>query len=373
MVDAILTYKSSATLWLKVFAGLVWDKCKAHAFLILLCLAFFTSAFIINISLERELGSSANSYLEFVFGFILPIAFVTSFILVFLYLLLIKRSKSPTKAISAFYRPLLTNPQRYANAIPVIGCLLLAFIAFADMKPLIPTFNPYSWDERFMRLDRLLHFGHDPWRLLDPFLGHPLVTQWINYIYNIWYIIMFSFWIGASWSTKTHKDHALNRSWERQFLLSFVLCWIIGGMMIATVYSSMGPAFYDLIDPINNPYSVQIAKLDNIHNTHTLWAVDTQALLRETFLNEIAGELSGISAMPSIHNATSTLFMLAAYRINKKFGHLMLVFMTCILFGSVHLAWHYAVDAYLGILIALILWKLTGILIQWQDNVLPPK
>jgi len=341
--------------------------------LIALCTGFFIASLAMNLSMGRDMGASAGPYLSLVFGFILPITFAASLILVFLYLLLIKRPESPSKAMIEFYRPLLTDPQRYANGLAVISCMLLGFVAFADMKPLIPLINAYSWDESFMRLDRLLHFGQDPWRLLDPILGSKIVTQWMNYAYNIWFIVMFSFWMGAAWSTKSHQAHNEALGWERQFLVSFILCWIIGGMILATLFSSMGPAFYDLIDPVNNPYASQMAGLGAIHETHPLWAVDSHAMLREAYLNPTPGQLSGISAMPSIHNATSTLFMLAAYRIHKKLGHVMLGFLICIILGSVHLAWHYAVDAYLGIIVAIILWKLAAYLVKWQDRILPPK
>jgi len=373
MVSTILNSKISAKLWLKTFAKLLWDKVKAHALLITLCAAFFIASLAMNLSLERDMGASAGPYLSLVFGFILPITFAASLILVFLYLLLIKRPESPSKAMIEFYRPLLNNPERYANGLVVIGCMLLGFVAFADMKPLIPLINAYSWDESFMHLDRLLHFGQDPWRLLEPILGSAIVTQWINYAYNIWFLIMFSFWIGAAWSTKSHHMHNQTQGWERQFLVSFILCWIVGGMILATLFSSMGPAFYDLINPADNPYAAQMIMLEAIHETHPLWAVDSHAMLRDAYLNPASGQLSGISAMPSIHNATSTIFMLAAYRINKKFGHVMLAFLMCIILGSVHLAWHYAVDAYLGIIIAVILWKLSAILISWQDRLIAPK
>jgi len=373
MVSTIISPEAKPRLWLKSCVHMVWDKIKAHALLILLCAVFFVAAFGMNLSMDRDMGSTAGPYLGLVFGFILPIAFAASLILMFLYLLIIKRPDSPTKAMIAFYQPLLTNPQRYANALPVMGCMLLGFIAFADMKPLIPLINAYSWDESFMRLDRLVHFGQDPWRLLDPILGHPIVTQWVNYAYNIWFVIMFAFWMGAAWSTRNHTQHASPEGWERQFLVSFILCWIVGGMIFATLFSSMGPAFYDLVDPVNNPYAAQMASLGAIHETHPLWAVDSHAMLREAYLNPAPGQLSGISAMPSIHNATSTLFMLAAYRINKKFGHVMLAFLVCIILGSVHLAWHYAVDAYLGIIISLVLWKVAALMLRCQDKLLPPK
>jgi len=132
----------------------------------------------------------------------------------------------------------------------------------------------------------------------------------------------------------------------------------------------MGPAFYDLINPDNNPFAAQMAFLGGINESHNVLALGAQDMLRDGYLNPANGGLSGISAMPSMHNATSTLFMLAAYRIHKNFGHVMLAFLICIIIGSVHLAWHYAVDAYAGIIIALIIWKASCAILKWQDKAL---
>ena len=371
MVNTILTPRVNLRQWLKTLQYTLWDKARAHALLIILCIIFFITAFVLNHSMNRQLATSAAPYLELVFMVILPISLAISVIAKFIYMLFVERPDRLTKAIIDFYKPYLTDANRYANCFIVIFCMLFSFIAFADTKPLIPLMNDYSWDQSFMRLDRLLHFGQDPWRLLSSAFGHPIITQWINYLYNFWYFIMFMFWVGAATSKKTHIQHQNSNDWERQFLLSFIICWIIGGLILATLFSSMGPAFYDLIDKVNNPYAAQMAALANVHETHELWAVDTHAILRESYLNPKPGQLSGISAMPSIHNATSAIFMLTAYRINKKFGHLMAIYLGFIVIGSIHLAWHYAVDAYAGIIIALFVWWLTGKALKLQDKIIP--
>jgi len=97
----------------------------------------------------------------------------------------------------------------------------------------------------------------------------------------------------------------------------------------------MGPAFYDLVNADANPFAAQMAFLGGINESHNVLALGAQDMLREGYLNPASGGLSGISAMPSLHNATSTLFMLAAYRIHKNFGHVMLAFLMCIIIGSV--------------------------------------
>jgi hypothetical protein len=44
----------------------------------------------------------------------------------------------------------------------------------------------------------------------------------------------------------------------------------------------------------------------------------------------------------------------------------MTIFAGLILVGSVHLAWHYAVDSYAGILIAVLSWWIAGQLARWN-------
>ena len=295
-----------------------------------------------------------------------PLTFLASLIAVFFYMAFVKKPKNLTRAFIDFYKPFIMDPIRWAKAVPAIAIMMFGFMAFTEMKSVIPLLNPYGWDVAFMELDRLLHFGQDPWQLLQPLFGFNTPTLLLNFVYNLWFFIMFGFWLSSGW---TQKDNG----WERQFLLSFIWCWIIGGTILATVFSSMGPAFYDLINANVNPYAAQMAFLGSVNESHNVLALGAQDMLRAGYLNPENGGLSGISAMPSLHNATSTLFMLAAYRINKVFGHVMLAFLMCIIIGSVHLAWHYAVDAYLGIVIAVVIWVFAGRALKWQDRVLKAK
>lgn len=366
MADQISSSFESADLPVKNFLKLASYQLRAHALLVISCVIYFITAVIITTSLGKAFGFSAWPYLEMIFVFMVPLSFMASLIAVFFYMAIVKRPKNLTGAFIEFYKPLILNPTRWAKAVPAIGVMMLGFMAFTEMKSVIPLLNPYGWDVAFMELDRFLHFGQDPWQLLQPLFGSNAPTLILNFIYNLWFFIMFGFWLTAGWTKKDMR-------WERQFLLSFIWCWIIGGTVLATLLSSMGPAFYDLVNADINPYTAQMAFLSDVNESHEVLALGAQDMLRAGYLNPSNGGLSGISAMPSLHNATSTLFMLAAYRIHKGFGHVMLAFLICIMIGSVHLAWHYAVDAYLGIFIALVIWKISGRAIEWQDRMLAPK
>lgn len=345
------------------FLALAKEQILAHSLLVLSCVLYFSVALAVTMKLGIPFGFSAWPYLEMIFFFMVPLTFMASLIGVFFYMALVKKPKHLTRAFIAFYRPFIFEPKRWAKAIPAIAIMMLGFMAFTEMKSVIPLLNPYGWDVAFMELDRLLHFGQDPWRLLQPLFGSAAPTLVLNFIYNLWFFVMFGFWLASGWSKN-------DNGWERQFLLSFIWCWIIGGTILAVIFSSMGPAFYDLVNAPSNPFAAQMNFLNSINENHEVLALGTQDLLRDGYLNPTNGGLSGISAMPSMHNATSTIFMLAAYRIHKGFGHVMLAFLICIIIGSVHLAWHYAVDAYAGIIIAVVVWKLSGAALRWQDKCL---
>ena len=340
------------------------NQFKGNALLCFSCIIFFIIAKIILILFEQPFSFAIWPYLEIILTIIAPIALISAIILRFLYLGLIKQSVQPTSDLIIYFSAQFRDPYRWAKAIPCIGIMMLGFMAFTDLKAAIPLMNEYKWDESFMRLDQIIHFGQHPWEILQPILGYKTPTVIINFFYNLWFFVLFGFWCYAGWKKYDHE-------WERQFLLSFIWCWVFGGTVMATIFSSMGPAFYDLINTASNPYTGQMDMLISFNQDGKIYALGTQDLLRESYLNpENKGGLSGISAMPSMHNATSTLFMLAAFRINKVLGYAMVVFLGFIIIGSVHLAWHYAIDSYVGITIALIIWWISGKSLEIQDKFL---
>jgi membrane-associated phospholipid phosphatase len=67
--------------------------------------------------------------------------------------------------------------------------------------------------------------------------------------------------------------------------------------------------------------------------------------------------------MPSLHVAMATLMWCAMRPVHRLAGPAYFVFLACILLGSVHLGWHYALDGYVSILLVCILWWLSGRLV----------
>ena len=93
-----------------------------------------------------------------------------------IYVMAVVRPKRLTAYIVANMRDRFLTRRRLLAALPVFVFIAVFLGAFTSLKSLIPVMNPYGWDVTFTEWDRILHGGLDPWQLLQPLLGHPLIS-----------------------------------------------------------------------------------------------------------------------------------------------------------------------------------------------------
>lgn len=63
-----------------------------------------------------------------------------------------------------------------------------------------------------------------------------------------------------------------------------------------------------------------------------------------------------------MHVAIAVLIACASWQLNRRLGWVMILFALLIWIGSIHLAWHYAVDGLSALPLALGIWWLSGII-----------
>ncbi|KUJ80583.1 hypothetical protein AVO45_05925 [Ruegeria marisrubri] len=224
-----------------------------------------------------------------------------------------------------------------------VGFMAATFTFFKD---LIPSFQPFSWDPQFAELDRFLHGGVDAWTLLWPVFGTPLFTTVLNAAYHAWFILLYVAVFVAAFDRRDPER-------SMAFLVAFSLTWIVGGTVLATLFSSAGPVYYQAFG-FGDTFAAQMQKLAELNEISPVWSLEVQQILLDNYRAD--GPVRGISAMPSMHVATSVLLALFAFSYSRVLGWAMAVFAGSILIGSVHLGWHYAVDGYFSIVIAGICW-----------------
>jgi PAP2 superfamily len=241
--------------------------------------------------------------------------------------------------IIAQWRGWFSDPYIVAAMLAPVAMMPFFFCSFSVLKMLIPVYVPFWLDEYFVAADKFLFFGTNPWELTHAVFGSFSATATIDLMYLLW-VFMLSAAIGGFAFFAPRKDRA-------RFFLAFGGAWFFLGFIGAWIGSSAGPFF---LSYLNSPSAPEFAALvEKLRNAN----IATGGRVNAPFLQDILiqGYLSkdyhfglGISAMPSLHNAISVLYVFAAFRIGKLIGWTMVAYAIVIFIGSVHLAWHYAVD-----------------------------
>ncbi|MBL8791201.1 MAG: phosphatase PAP2 family protein [Rhizobiales bacterium] len=287
----------------------------------------------------------------------LPAGLVAVFLFRLAQYALVLKPTSPTRQMIRDVGGLFSKPSAIILGLPLLAAMVIFNKGMLELKPMIPFVNPFTWDLPLADLDRSLHGGSDPWVLLQPVLGHDYVTFIISVFYNLWFLALFGCFTWFGFASRP----SVNRT---QFFLSYMLTWWIGGGLLAVAFSSAGPVYYSGIGLAPDPFAPLMAYLNDVDLRLPILSLDTQKLLWDGYTGKTAP--IGISAFPSMHNASALLFALATWRRSRGLGIAFAVYCAIILIGSVHLGWHYAVDGYAGLLLAALCWWLSGFAARWH-------
>ncbi|MGE3831068.1 MAG: phosphatase PAP2 family protein [Parvibaculaceae bacterium] len=341
------------------FAGLVLQSFRAQWYFFVVPVLFLLFNEVVLFGVHRPVQASASALVMSIFTLTLPAALFALFIARLIQFACVIKPESPIRALIGDVKRLATSPARLANGLPVLVAMILFNKAVLELKPAIPLVKPFSWDVTFMELDRMLHFGVDPWRLLQPLLGHDAITFAFNLVYNFWFLALFGLWFWFGFK----PDTSLLRL---RFFISYMIGWFMGGGVLALYFSSAGPCYYSLIGLSPDPFQPLMAYLYDVNTRLPIWALDAQQLLWDGYTGKF--QPVGISAFPSMHNTMATIFALVGWRMHKSLGIIFTAYAGLILVGSVHLGWHYAVDGYAGIVIALAAWWVAAPLARWAHG-----
>jgi hypothetical protein len=331
----------------KAFAFELWMACKLDRLPLLICGIFICVA----LGLLRSRGVNGLDLTSVLLNsrlFLICIAFALS--ISFLWSLIRERPASPI----AFGLGFLNEKLHWSiitRHAPTVIALCVFMPVFSAMKASISLFADYSWDAMFTRWDQTIHW-RDAWKLIHPVTGFPIVTFTLNLFYNFWIVAVYA---ATAFLALRLKDPRL----RQKFLITYFSCWPILGVAGAIYFASVGPAF---VGPLLGQahFDPLMAYLGNANEHYRILSVEVQAKLVEQFREGSTGLGAGITAMPSMHVSMALLFFLAMRKFSRVAAWLSGLFFIAILVGSVHLAYHYAVDGYVSIVVTLLIWKLAG-------------
>ena len=173
-----------------------------------------------------------------------------------------------------------------------------------------------------------------------------MAPAWTFFYAVIWgFVLVFS---GALIAVFASHRHAAT------FFTAMMTSWLLGGIGLAYAISAAGPVFAHLVDP---EMGARFAPLRS--DLAALLGEKDLVLLSQKYLAaglnvKIALKGGGVSAMPSMHIATATVLVMAAW--GTRWTVPAVVFLLLTFVGSVYLGYHYAVDAPVAAVVAICCW-----------------
>ncbi|WP_417308324.1 phosphatase PAP2 family protein [Devosia sp.] len=244
--------------------------------------------------------------------------------------------------------------ERAPRLLVVICLAVIGIAAFTTLKLSITQFVPFWADPPLKTLDTALHFG-------DPGLAlHAVLPSWFGGVLGVVYgPVWFTCWFGFIGAMAMHPDAAL----RQRYFLTMALVFALLGSLAATLFASVGPLFYEHFYGAT-AYSTLVAHIASTPVGN--YMEQARDLLIANYDVDRPAMGTGISAMPSMHLAVTTLNVLLLFRLNRIAGYVGCVFLLLIQIGSVYLGWHYAVDGYASILVVAGIWWLVGRLVTMR-------
>jgi hypothetical protein len=234
------------------------------------------------------------------------------------------RVRSPSREIVRMVRYEWRYLMMIAVGITIAG---LNMIAFMWTKPLLNYFVPFWADPVLARFDRALFLGHDPWTLLTWLNSDPTAI----FYHRAWFALMITTLLLVLSRPASPQKSAT--------LLTYFILWSIVGPVIHVIMPAAGPVFFAKLG-YGNEFSGIWVPADMVDMTNYLWTVYKS--------NQFFAPGSGISAMPSLHIATTSWMVIAIYVHARRLIVPMGLSAMLILLLSISLGWHYAADGIVG-------------------------
>lgn len=214
--------------------------------------------------------------------------------------------------------------------LPFVG-LLLVYESFRSLVPHLNSHVNYSF---LINADKFLFFEHLPTNLLQNLLWHGHV-QWYDFVFYGFYMLHFVLPIGLAiliWKTR-EKDY-----WR---YVSTFLTTSFAGFLTFLVFPAAPPwlAYQQGLIPHITRISSDVWYAFGLHDFPSIY-------------NKLSP--NPVAAMPSLHAAYATLFLIFVYKLyGKKWAAIAAIYPFCIYVGTVYQGEHYAIDEIAGALYAI--------------------
>lgn len=222
---------------------------------------------------------------------------------------------------------------------------MLMTYAYFWIKVSVPLLNHHLWDPQLWELDVFLHAGISPSILVSElFRDTPLLP-----LLDAWY----GHWVDTVFYAMAFFSALPEELPRRRFMASCVFLWSFGAWIYLAL-PALGPIY--AFPQVWNELFDQMPRARNAQLR--LWGNYQTVLGGRTGVLHRFNPTLGVAAMPSLHVAAHWLFALWARRRARLLFVPLVVGTFLTVIGSILTGWHYAVDAYAGLLLAWLCYRL---------------
>ncbi len=212
------------------------------------------------------------------------------------------------------------------------GLAGLNMVTFMWTKPLLNFLVPF-WADPLLADLRALFLGNDPWKFLGWLNSMPMAI----FYHRAWFGLMIVTLMLVLSKPASSEKSAL--------MLTYFLLWSVAGPLIHVLLPAGGPIFYEQLGHGDRFAGIivpgEVAKMSAF-----LWTVYSSG--------EQFAPGSGISAMPSLHIATTAWMVMALWVLERRWAAPMVAAGLLIFLLSISLGWHYAADGIVGAAVTLL-------------------
>jgi len=221
----------------------------------------------------------------------------------------------------------------------VIGGFVGYIYAYTWLKVSVPLLRTDIFDFELWRLDRFLHFGVSPTVLAIELVAGTPLAWWVDRYYGYWLYVV-PLWTAYVYAWT--RDDA-----RRNFAFGASLMWIAGAWIYYAV-PAVGPCYWspDIVAPIQEQMPLAAGTQWNLWQQYRGMLESRGGVLR------VFSPALGVAALPSLHVAAFVYFTLWSRRYARRWYRPWIVASALVFFGSLATGWHYAIDGYVGALLA---------------------
>jgi membrane-associated phospholipid phosphatase len=256
-------------------------------------------------------------------------------------------TRRPTRAAQRAVRRARWTPHRMAAAGTALLSFYVAYLAYRNLKGVIPLLRPGDlFDRELADVDRAIFLGNDPAVLLHDLLGIGATTHVLSALYAA-FIVFLPLSLGVA------LVFARDLSTSLLFATALSLNWLIGAGSYFLL-PALGPVYADPSTFAALPYSEVTRLQDMLLDDRVGWLRDPAT-----------GTPQAIAAFASLHVAMSFTALAAAHLLGlgRRMKVALWAWMVVTLIATVYLGWHYVVDDVAGVAIGALslalAWKLT--------------